>query len=88
VFSGSPEDIRFLGDWKFDLIIARDILEHVTDIGQVIRNIAALAEPGWTLSFPHPNGKRMCGALSQPGIPEGTSELLINHAITLKVPVC
>jgi ubiquinone/menaquinone biosynthesis C-methylase UbiE len=80
VFSGSPEDIRFLGDWKFDLIIARDILEHVTDIGQVIRNIAALLNPDGLFHFLTPNGKEdVWGHYLNREFRKEPSELLINH---------
>jgi ubiquinone/menaquinone biosynthesis C-methylase UbiE len=80
VFSGSPEDIHLFEDQKFDLIIARDILEHVTDIGKVVRNIAALLNPGGALHFITPNGKEdVWGHYLNWEFRRKPSELLINH---------
>ncbi len=41
---------------QFDLIIARDILEHVRDPMQTLRDIHALLRPGGLLFFITPNG--------------------------------
>ena len=80
VFSGSPEDIHLFEDRKFDLIVARDILEHVTDIGRVIRNIAALLNPDGLLHFITPNGKEdVWGHFLNWKFRKRPSELLINH---------
>jgi len=80
VFSGSPEDIRLFEDRKFDLIIARDILEHVTDIGRVILNIAALLNPHGLFHFITPNGKEdVWGHYINWEFRKKPSELLINH---------
>ena len=80
VFSGSPEDIRLFEDRKFDLIVARDTLEHVTDIGRVIRNIAALLNPDGLLHFITPNGKEdVWGHYLNWKFRKKPSELLINH---------
>ena len=80
VFSGSPEDIHLFEDRKFDLIVARDILEHVTDIGKVIRNIAALLNPDGLLHFITPNGKEdVWGHYLNWKFRKRPSELLINH---------
>ena len=38
-FKGTPENLELLGMMQFDLIIARDILEHVTDISKVTENV-------------------------------------------------
>jgi 2-polyprenyl-3-methyl-5-hydroxy-6-metoxy-1,4-benzoquinol methylase len=81
VFKGSPEDIRLVGNQKFDLIVARDILEHVTDIGKVIANIALLLNPQGRLHFITPNGKEdVWGHYMNREFCEKPSELLINHA--------
>ncbi|MCX6243956.1 MAG: class I SAM-dependent methyltransferase [Bacteroidetes bacterium] len=79
-YSGSPEDIHLFKEKKFDLVIARDILEHVTDIGKVIRNIAALLNPGGLLHFITPNGKEdVWGHYMNHEFRKKPSELLINH---------
>jgi ubiquinone/menaquinone biosynthesis C-methylase UbiE len=80
VFSGSPEDIHLFENQKFDLIIARDILEHVTDIGKVILNIHALLNPNGLFHFITPNGKEdVWGHYINWEFSRKPSELLINH---------
>lgn len=80
VFSGGPEDIHLFKDRKFDLIVARDILEHVTDIGIVILNIAALLNPHGLFHFITPNGKEdVWGHYLNWEFRKKPSELLINH---------
>jgi 2-polyprenyl-3-methyl-5-hydroxy-6-metoxy-1,4-benzoquinol methylase len=77
---GSPEDIHIFGEQKFDLIIGRDILEHVGDIGKVIRNIHNLLKPAGLFHFITPNGKEdVWGHHVQWKIHHTASELLINH---------
>jgi len=79
-FSGSPEDIHLFEDRKFDLIVARDILEHVTDIGNVIRNIYELLNPNGLFHFITPNGKEdVWGHFLNWEFTKQPSELLINH---------
>jgi ubiquinone/menaquinone biosynthesis C-methylase UbiE len=79
-FKGSPEDIRLFEDRKFDLIVARDILEHVTDIGKVILNIAELLNPHGLFHFITPNGKEdVWGHYMNREFRKKPSELLINH---------
>jgi SAM-dependent methyltransferase len=41
---------------RFDLIIARDIMEHVADIGRMITNVSRYAKPGALFHFITPNG--------------------------------
>jgi ubiquinone/menaquinone biosynthesis C-methylase UbiE len=80
VFSGSPEDIHFFEDQNFDLIIARDILEHVTDIGKVISNIHDLLDPNGLFHFITPNGREdVWGHYLNWEFSRKPSELLINH---------
>jgi len=80
IFSDSPEDIHLFGNRKFDLIIARDILEHVTDIGKVIRNMAVLLNPDGLLHFLTPNGKEdVWGHYLNWKFLKRPSDLLINH---------
>ena len=65
---------------KFDLIIARDILEHVTDISKVLENIYEYLRTGGILHFITPNGKEDVWGHYLTYKLEGTaSELLINH---------
>jgi len=80
IFRGSPEDIHLFKDRKFDLIVARDILEHVTDIGKVITNIYALLNPNGLFHFITPNGKEdVWGHYVNWKFTSKPSELLINH---------
>lgn len=80
VFKGSPEDIGLFRERRFDLILARDILEHVTDIGTVIRNIVSLLNPGGLLHFITPNGAEdVWGHYLNYEMRKKPSELLINH---------
>ena len=80
IFRGSPEDIHLFEGKKFDLIVARDILEHVTDIGKVTTNIAALLNPRGLLHFITPNGKEdVWGHYINWQFRKSPSELLINH---------
>jgi SAM-dependent methyltransferase len=78
-YRGSPENVAALTGKKFDLIIARDLIEHVADIGLVIRNISGLLNHDGLFHFITPNGHEDVWKhylRSQAG---GTSELLINH---------
>jgi ubiquinone/menaquinone biosynthesis C-methylase UbiE len=79
-FNGSPENIHFFKDRKFDLIVARDILEHVTDIGKVIQNISSLLNPNGLFHFITPNGKEdVWGHYVNWEFHKKPSGLLINH---------
>jgi 2-polyprenyl-3-methyl-5-hydroxy-6-metoxy-1,4-benzoquinol methylase len=65
---------------RYDLIIARDIIEHVGNIDQMIKNIGDLLCAGGVFHFITPNGHedywghKMCH-----DILNESSELLINH---------
>ena len=65
---------------RFDLVVARDILEHVTDISKVLDNIYRYLKPGGLFHFITPNGHEDVWkhylAWKIAGTP---SELLINH---------
>lgn len=77
---GSPEEIAALDGRKFDLIIARDILEHVSNIGLVLKNISNLLNDNGLFHFLTPNGHEdgwKHYVTSQ--IYHEPSELLINH---------
>lgn len=65
---------------RFDLIIARDIIEHVTDIGSVIKNVYAWLKPGGLFHFITPNGHEDAWRFYiRYKAKKETSELLINH---------
>jgi SAM-dependent methyltransferase len=77
---GSPEDIHLLEGRTFDLILARDILEHVSDIGRTLRNAHSLLEPGGLFHFLTPNGiEDVWGYYLNWYFLKKPSELLINH---------
>jgi 2-polyprenyl-3-methyl-5-hydroxy-6-metoxy-1,4-benzoquinol methylase len=65
---------------KFDLVIARDILEHCADISKVLTNVNGYLMPGGWFHFITPNGHEdvwkhyLTSKLSR-----SASELLINH---------
>jgi SAM-dependent methyltransferase len=64
----------------FDLVIARDIIEHVADISKVLSNINCYLRPGGYFHFITPNGHEDVWkhylTFFYTGLP---SELLINH---------
>ena len=65
---------------KFDLIIARDIIEHVTDISKVLENVNEYLQPGGLFHFITPNGHEDIWKHYLTAKFEDTpSELLINH---------
>jgi len=75
-----PENHIAALDHRFDLVIARDILEHVADIGGVIENVRKYLRPQGLFHFITPNGHEDIWKhyltyryLHKP------SELLINH---------
>jgi SAM-dependent methyltransferase len=75
-----PDKVMDNLEGKFDLIIARDILEHVTDISKVISNVARYLKPEGVFHFITPNGhedvwKHYLTYRSS----NKPSELLINH---------
>ena len=65
---------------KFDLIIARDIIEHVIDIGEVIKNIKSYLKDQGIFHFITPNGHEDVWKhyLTYNELKK-KSELLINH---------
>ena len=67
-------------DARFDLIIARDILEHVVDVSAVIKNLAAYCRRGGLFHFITPNGHEDVWKhyLTFNDLHK-SSELLINH---------
>jgi ubiquinone/menaquinone biosynthesis C-methylase UbiE len=79
-FQSIPENHINELEGKFDLIIARDIIEHVMDISKVIENVKKYARSNGLFHFITPNGHEdlwkhylTYNYLKKP------SELLINH---------
>jgi len=67
-------------DGKFDLVIARDIIEHVTDISKVLTNVNRYLAPDGYFHFLTPNGHEDVWKHYLTAILTGSpSELLINH---------
>lgn len=67
-------------DGRYDLVIARDILEHVSDIKKVLQNLHACLAPGGLMHFTTPNGLEDAWKhylAFRAG--HSPSELLINH---------
>ena len=77
---GSPESLGTIDAGRFDLIIARDILEHVADIGSVLRGVYRALNPGGYFHFLTPNGHEdMWGAYVRWKLHRQPSEILLNH---------
>jgi len=65
---------------RFDLVIARDILEHVTDISKVLDNVYQYLKPNGIFHFITPNGHEdVWKHYLTAKIAKSPSELLINH---------
>ncbi len=65
---------------KFDLIIARDIIEHVIDISKVIKNVYEYLKPGGYFHFITPNGHEdVWSHYLRYKQYQTRSDLLINH---------
>jgi len=80
VIRAVPDNFVAACEGKFDLVIARDILEHVADISAVLSNVCSYLSPGGYFHFITPNGPEdvwkhyiTCSLTHSP------SELLINH---------
>jgi len=82
-FSGiksTPDRKDFPLAGPFDLIIARDIIEHVSDFSQMLKNIHQLLKPNGYFHFITPNGREdSWGHRMQWALHHQPSELLINH---------
>ena len=80
VIKGYPENLSPFTNKKFDLIIARDILEHVSDIGVVIRNVSKLLKENGLFHFLTPNVyEDVWKHYVHWHLDKDPSELLINH---------
>lgn len=65
---------------KYDLIIARDLIEHINDPSRFIQNVVSLLEPGGYFHFITPNGyEDVWGHYMLWKTRKTPSELLINH---------
>lgn len=79
-FKTTPEHRITPLEKRFDLIIARDILEHVTDIGAVISNVNAYLKNDGLFHFITPNGHEdVWRFYLRYQKNREVSELLINH---------
>ncbi len=75
-----PDILQTTYQDKFDLVIARDILEHVTDISKVIENVNACLKTGGLFHFITPNGyEDIWKHYLTFKLKSVSSELLINH---------
>lgn len=77
---GVPDTFRpeFIG--KFDLVIARDVIEHVTEISAVLSNINKYLVTGGYFHFITPNGYEDAWRSYLTSLfTNASSELLINH---------
>ncbi len=80
IIQGIPDNFLPGHTAKFDLVIARDIIEHVSDISKVLSNINLYLGPNGYFHFLTPNGhedvwKHYLTAV----LANAPSELLINH---------
>jgi 2-polyprenyl-3-methyl-5-hydroxy-6-metoxy-1,4-benzoquinol methylase len=65
---------------KFDLVIARDLLEHVRDPYQFLKDASAVLREGGFIHFITPNGRENLWITNQLHIHQGRESLLrINH---------
>ena len=75
-----PDTFVYDCSGKFDLIIARDILEHVSDISKVLSNLEKYLKPGGYLHFITPVGHEdVWKHYLTSKYTNSASELLINH---------
>jgi 2-polyprenyl-3-methyl-5-hydroxy-6-metoxy-1,4-benzoquinol methylase len=75
-----PDNFMSEYEEKFDLIIGRDILEHVTDISKVISNVNRYLARGGHFHFMTPNGHEdVWKHYITSKLTNLNSELLINH---------
>ncbi|MEK6627608.1 MAG: class I SAM-dependent methyltransferase [Bdellovibrionota bacterium] len=82
-FSGieaAPDSVQVENLPKFDLIIARDLIEHVAGVSQLVKNTHDLLIPGGLWHFITPNGyEDIWGLKMNWQIRQKPAELLINH---------
>lgn len=79
-YCSTVESFQVGASEKFDLIIARDILEHVNEPGKALRSLASSLNPNGLLYFITPNGLQDGWQLFSRWQKNHTAgELLINH---------
>ncbi len=79
-FKTTPEEYIQEFDNRFDLIIARDIIEHVMDIAKVFANVRKYSRPNGLFHFITPNGHEdLWKHYLTYNYLHKHSELLINH---------
>ena len=77
---GSPDSANLESKDIFDLIIARDVIEHVNDLKTMMVNLRKLLEPKGYFHFITPNGyEDVWGHFALWKTKKKNSELLINH---------
>ena len=75
-----PDKLNNAYSDKFDLVIARDIIEHVSDISNVLKNATNYLKPNGLFHFLTPNGHEDVWPYYLTGkLTKSKSELLINH---------
>ncbi len=80
IIEGIPDNLLTEYAGKFDLVIARDILEHVTDISKVLVNVNRYLLPDGLFHFITPNGHEdVWKHYLTSRLTNAHSELLINH---------
>jgi 2-polyprenyl-3-methyl-5-hydroxy-6-metoxy-1,4-benzoquinol methylase len=80
VIHGIPDHLipEFIN--RFDLVIARDIIEHVSDISKVVKNVYKYLTPNGYFHFITPNGHEdVWKHYLTSTLTDSPSELLINH---------
>jgi len=76
----TPETIDTSACGRFDLVVARDIIEHVGDISKVTKNVLEILDDGGYFHFITPNGHEDAWAgFARWRLSAQPSEILINH---------
>ena len=76
----TPDELAKENIGKFDLVLARDLLEHVSDISKVIQNVNLYLQPNGYFHFITPNGHEdIWKHYLTFSLTKSHSELLINH---------
>ncbi|RYZ87959.1 MAG: class I SAM-dependent methyltransferase [Proteobacteria bacterium] len=77
---GSPDSPALRSEQSFDLIIARDVIEHINDLQSMTSNLKSLLAPNGYFHFITPNGyEDVWGHFTLWNTQKRNSELLINH---------
>ena len=77
---GSPESLNLKAVAKFDFIVARDVIEHLSNASGALTKIKDLLVPGGYLHFVVPNGNEdYWGLFCNWRLYRRSSEMLLNH---------